>query len=97
MFIYLFLREREFVCKWGRGTERGRDRIPSLLCIVSIEPDLGLELMNHEIMTWAKRKSLTPNWQSHPGAPGRERILSRLHSIPSAELHTGLDLTTLRL
>ena len=31
--------------------ERGRERIPSRLCTVSVEPDVGLEFTNHEIMT----------------------------------------------
>ena len=31
--------------KWGR-TERKRERIPSRLCIVSMEPNVGLKLMN---------------------------------------------------
>ena len=39
-----------------REPERGRERqgereIPSRLHAVSTEPNLGLELMNHEIMT----------------------------------------------
>ena len=37
------------------GTEEGqrerRERIPSKLCVVSTEPDAGLELMNCETMT----------------------------------------------
>ena len=33
------------------GRERGRERIPGRLCTVSTEPDVGLEFMNHEIMT----------------------------------------------
>ena len=36
-----------------RERER-RERIPSRPCAVSTEPDAGLELMNCEIMTWAK-------------------------------------------
>ena len=40
-----------FTCEQGRGRERRRERIPSRLCTVSMEPDAGLELMNHEIMT----------------------------------------------
>ena len=31
--------------------ERGRERIPSRLHTVSVEPDVGLELTNREIMT----------------------------------------------
>ena len=43
--VYLFLRKR--VRKWGRGRERGgRERIPSRLCMVSTEPDAGLDLTN---------------------------------------------------
>ena len=34
----------------------------------SREPDAGLKLMNHEIMTWAKIKSQMLNQLSHPGA-----------------------------
>ena len=39
----------------GRGRERGRvregERIPSRFHAVSAEPNEGLELMNHEIVT----------------------------------------------
>ena len=31
--------------------EEKRDRIPRRLCAVGTEPNSGLELMNHEIMT----------------------------------------------
>ena len=50
-FIYLFLRQREFVCEREprRGRERGR--IPSRLHAVSTEPNVGFDLTNHEIMT----------------------------------------------
>ena len=54
MFLYLYLeREREHVCMWGRGRERERERekIPSRLWAVSTKCDLGLDLMNSEIMT----------------------------------------------
>ena len=33
----------------GRG-ERERERIPSRLCTVSVEPDAGLELTDREIV-----------------------------------------------
>ena len=35
----------------GGGAEREGERIPSRLHTVSAEPEAGLELMNHEIMT----------------------------------------------
>ena len=38
-------RERE------QAGEGQRDRLPSRLCTVSAEPNTGLELANHEIMT----------------------------------------------
>ena len=47
--VYLFFREREH--KQGRGRERGRQRIQSRLCTVSAKPSMGLQPMNHEIMT----------------------------------------------
>ena len=43
------MRESEHVCRGG--AERGRDRIPGRLCIVSEEPNVGLEPRNGEIMT----------------------------------------------
>ena len=49
MFIY-FERERESMSK-GKDRERGRERIPSRLHAVSAELDVGLDLMNLEIMT----------------------------------------------
>ena len=65
MFIYLFLWEHAHV---SRGeAERGRERNRA----VSTEPDAGLNLTNHEIMTWAKIKSRMHNKLNHPGAPSR--------------------------
>lgn len=34
-----------------------------------VEPHLGLDLTKHETMTWAKAKSWTLRWLSHPGSP----------------------------
>ena len=42
------------MCVSRGGTERereGRERIPSRLCAVSTEPDVGFDLKNQEIMT----------------------------------------------
>lgn len=53
-----------------RGREKGQERIPSSRdspC-TSTEPDAGLNLMNHEIMTWAEIKSRLLNRLSYPGA-----------------------------
>ena len=47
--VHLFReRGRENEQGWA---ERERERIPSRLCMVSAEPNTGLELKNHEIMT----------------------------------------------
>ena len=48
--IYL-LRESKSTCEQGRGRERGREKIPSSLQAISMEPDAGLESTNCEIMT----------------------------------------------
>ena len=48
-FIYLFERESEQVSKGG--AEKEGEGIPSRLHAVSMEPGVGLDLMNHEIMT----------------------------------------------
>ena len=70
LFCLFILREseRERVCalKWGRGRERGRERILSRL---HIEPDAGLKSMDCDIMIWAKTKCQMLNQLSHPGAP----------------------------
>ena len=66
---------------WAGEGQRGRERIPSSLR--SEESHKGLELTNHEIMTWAKIKSYMPNWLSHPGALF---IFSIIHSILSTYL-----------
>ena len=51
LFVY-FERERERAGKkQERERERGRERTTNRLHAVSTEPDLGLELMNCEIMT----------------------------------------------
>ena len=62
MFIYFLA---------GGGAERGRQKDPSWLHTVSTEPDAGLELMNHEIMTGVEvRQFKVRHFRlSHPGAP----------------------------
>ena len=53
----------------GREREGERERIPSSLQAVSVEPDPGLELMNHEIMTGAEIRSRALNRLSRLGTP----------------------------
>ena len=48
-----------------RERERGRERIPSRLHAVRTEPNMELNPMILEIMTWATIKSQTLNWLSH--------------------------------
>ena len=57
-------RERETECKRGRGREREGDtesEAGSRLRAVSTEPEVGLELTNHEIMARAKINELQLN------------------------------------
>ena len=59
--IYLFLRDRERQSMSRGGTEREREtefKEVSRLQAVSTEPYAGLELMDLEIMTWAKVRCL---------------------------------------
>ena len=44
-------RERERASRGGAERERGRERIPSRLHTVCAEPNMGFELMNHEVVT----------------------------------------------
>ena len=58
LFTYF---ERESKHEPGRGRQRGKERIPNRLRIVSTEPIAGLHLRNHEIMTWTRVGHLI-NW-----------------------------------
>ena len=59
--VYLFLKERETECEQGRGRREGdtESEAVSRLWAVSPEPDVGLELTDHEMMTWAKVRCST--------------------------------------
>ena len=61
----------ERVCVQGGDGQRERDTEPeggSRFWAVSTEPDAGLELMNHEIMTWAEVRHLT-DWATQVPHP----------------------------
>ena len=83
----LFLRERKRQSMSGGGTERGRHtelEAGSRLRAVSIEPDMGLEPMNCEIMTWAKVRHLT-NWTTQAPLKSFHYTLTRRYwQLPSA-------------
>ena len=67
-FIYLFWKRER--ARAGEGqTEREGERISSRFHTVSTEPNMGLELTNHELMTWAEIKNQMSNEVSNPGAP----------------------------
>ena len=73
--IYLFWETahvRHSETAWGKGRERGRESQEGS----ALESDAGLELTNHDIMTWAEIKSWMLNWLSHPGARQILNILS---------------------
>ena len=66
--MFIFEREREREREWQSMSRGGAERegdteseAGSRLWAVSMEPDAGLQLMNHEIMTWAEVGRLT-NW-----------------------------------
>ena len=73
----------------GRGRERGRKRIPSRLHTISAEPNVGLDLMNCEIMTRAKIKSL----DAQPPEPLRCPLIYVLHSLISKHIEQCLVLS----
>ena len=66
--VYLFIL-RESMHTSQERAERRRDGIPNRLCTISTEPNMGLELTNSEIMTWAEIKSWMCNQLGHLGAP----------------------------
>ena len=70
LFIYL---DRERAGKQGRG--RNRERIPSRLLDISVEPESGLELTNCEITTRAEIRSRPLNQLNHPGTPKRDVLI----------------------
>ena len=60
LFLSLFiLREGEIAWAGEGQKERERYRSPSRPLAVHVEPDVGLELTSHEIMTWAEIRRLT--------------------------------------
>ena len=60
MFSFIFERERQSV-SWEEEEREGdtESKAGFRLSAVSTEPDVGLELMNREIMTWAEVGCLT--------------------------------------
>ena len=48
--LFLFLRVHMHEHKWGRGREEG-ERESQAVPTLSTDPDAGLDLTNHEIMT----------------------------------------------
>ena len=58
MFIHFWETERDGVGEGHREKETESEAV-SRLWALSTEPDAGLELMNHEIMTWVEVRHLT--------------------------------------
>ena len=51
-FLKVYLSwKREY--EWKKEKRKRRERIPSRFCAVSVEPNSGLDLKNHNIMIWA--------------------------------------------
>ena len=76
--MFIFETEKVSAHKQG-GAESLGDRESQtdqpLISAVSAEPDVELELTNHEIMTRAKIKNPKLNRLNHAGAPGSEMFL----------------------
>ena len=67
MFIYFWERERQSVSGGGTETEGDTEsEAGSRLWVISTEPDMGLKLTNHELMTWAEVGCLT-DWSTWIG------------------------------
>ena len=65
--MFIFERERQTEHRQGKGREREGDterETGSMPCDVSAEPDVGLELQDHDLS-----RSQTLNRLSHPRAP----------------------------
>ena len=67
----ILLKEKSLVGarEGGRKRERERERPTQAGFVLGAEPDAGLYLTNHEIMTRATIKSRTLSQLSHPDAP----------------------------
>ena len=61
LIFLMFIFKRERACRQGRGRERVGKRIWRELCADSREPNIGLELTNHKIMTWGEVR-LSTDW-----------------------------------
>ena len=64
--VYLFLRERESTSRQGHREKETESEAGSRLCAMSTEPNMGLELTNHEITILSPSRML--NQLSHPDA-----------------------------
>ena len=67
----LFDRERKRVreCRGGREEQKEREKESQVDSSLSMEPEVGIDLMTLEIMTWTEMKSQTLNLLSHLGTP----------------------------
>ena len=77
IYIYMFFNFLKFIHFWEREPKQGRGRereggkeseAGSKLWAVSTEPDVGLELESHEIVTWANVGHLT-DWAAQDPQP----------------------------
>ena len=77
----MFISETERESMNGGGAEKEGDTEPeasSRLWAVSTEPDTGLKITNHEIMTWAE-VGLSTNWATQ--APHEFLLLKAILSL----------------
>ena len=64
-------------------------------CLLSAEPDMGLNLMNPKILPWAEIKSQMPNQLNHPGTSQGASFLTkpRLFKIGLWEENSLVEIT----
>ena len=89
--VYLFLRQRKTEREWGTDREREGDtesEAGSRLSAVSLEPDVGLEPTNREVMTRAEVGGFTDGAAQ---APQGHYQLPRLTKIPAKPLNAAFS------
>lgn len=82
---------------WGVGGWGGRERTLTRLRAINMEPNMGLELINHEILTWAKTKGQSRNGMSHPAFLSPLFIFNSISPQPGGDFPGSTSFKPLRV